>query len=195
LFTTQDEWNRGYAEGRRYRSLGDAERSLLAGQVPAPSAGRALDVGCGVGELASFLTSLGYIADAADWSDHALADGAANHPEVTRWLRLDIEHDDWGQLHESGYDLITLRLVAAFLEERTRVLRDLGQRLRPGGALIVITPLAAETPAERRGTAFDEDELSELHAGWPHVERTDADGLATCWAPRSARSPSPWSRS
>ncbi|MET9507766.1 methyltransferase [Streptomyces flavidovirens] len=178
MFTTQDEWNRGYAEGRRYRSLGDAERSLLAGQVPAPSAGRALDVGCGVGELAAFLTSLGYTVDAADWSDHAIADGAANHPEVDRWLRLDIEHDDWGQLHESGYDLITLRLVAAFLEERTRVLSDLGHRLRPGGALIVITPLAAETPAERRGTALNEDELSELHAGWPHVERTDADGLA-----------------
>ncbi|WP_327669451.1 MULTISPECIES: methyltransferase domain-containing protein [unclassified Streptomyces] len=178
MFTTQEEWNRGYADGRRYRSLGDAERFLLTGQVPAPSAGRALDVGCGVGELAAYLTSLGYTTDAADWSDHALADGAAHHPDVARWLRLDIEHDDWAQLHESGYDLITLRLVAAFLEDRPRVLRDLGNRLRPGGALVVITPLAAQTPAERRGTALDEDELGELHAGWPHAERTDADGLA-----------------
>ncbi|MGW7067101.1 methyltransferase [Streptomyces sp. NPDC054855] len=178
MFTTQDEWNRGYADGRRYRPLGDAERSLLARQVPTPSARRALDVGCGLGELASHLTSLGYTVDAVDWSDHALADGAANHPEVARWLRLDIEHGDWGQLHESGYDLITLRLVAAFLQERRHVLRDLGQHLRPGGALIVITPLAAQTPAERRGTALDEDELNELHANWPHVERTDADGLA-----------------
>ncbi|MGW6154318.1 methyltransferase [Streptomyces sp. NPDC055144] len=178
MFTTQDDWNRGYADGRRYRNLDDAERTWLAQQVPAPPTGRALDVGCGVGELAAFLVSSGYSVDAADWAEHALAEGAANHPEVERWLKLDVERDDWGQLHASGYDLITLRLVAAFLEGRTRILRDLGHRLRPGGALVVITPLAAETPAERRGIALDEDELRELGADWARVERTDVAGLA-----------------
>ncbi|MFD7016656.1 methyltransferase [Streptomyces sp. NPDC059928] len=178
MFTTQDEWNNGYVDGRRYRRLDDAERSWLAQQVPAPPSGRALDLGCGVGELAAFLVSLGYAVDAADWSEHALAEGAAHHPEVKRWLQLDIERDDWGQLHKPGYDLITLRFVAAFLEGRTQILRDLGHRLRPGGALVVITPLAAETPEERCGIALDEDELRELGADWAHVERTDEAGLA-----------------
>ncbi|MEB8338159.1 class I SAM-dependent methyltransferase [Streptomyces endophyticus] len=179
MFATQDDWNHGYADGRRYRPLDDAERSWLAAHVPAPPTDpRALDVGCGTGELAAHLASLGYTVDATDWAEHALAEGAAHHPAVERWLKLDIERDDWGPLHESGYDLITLRLVVAFLEDRARTLHALGHRLRPGGTLVVITPLATETPAERRGIALDEEELRELGADWAHVERTDIPGMA-----------------
>ncbi|MEU8545388.1 NUDIX domain-containing protein, partial [Streptomyces sp. NPDC048717] len=46
------------------------------------------------------------------------------------------------------------------------------------GALVVITPVAENTPEERRGIALDEDEIAVLAAGWETVERLDADGLA-----------------
>ncbi|MER5184552.1 methyltransferase [Streptomyces sp. NPDC002896] len=88
MFTTQDEWNTGYADGRHYRQLTSAERSLLSDRVPAPAEGRALDVGCGLGELAAFLSSLGYRVDAVDWSDYALSQAAATHKTATRWLHL-----------------------------------------------------------------------------------------------------------
>ncbi|WSQ06501.1 methyltransferase domain-containing protein [Streptomyces sp. NBC_01231] len=178
MFTSQDEWDRGYADGRRYRQLSDSERALLAAHVPAPDAGRALDVGCGVGELAAHLGYLGYTVDAVDWSETALAEARTRHGEAARWLRLDVEGDDWEPLHADGYDLITLRFVAAFLNDRDRTLHTLGRRLRPGGALVVITPLAADTPAERRGIALDEDELAALHNRWHSAERHDTEGLA-----------------
>ncbi|WP_325120118.1 methyltransferase domain-containing protein [Streptomyces sp. GMR22] len=175
---TQDEWNTGYADGRRYRRLGDGERSLLATHFPAPVDGTALDVGCGVGELAAHLSSLGYHVDAVDWSDNALAEATAQHGNAARWLRLDIERDDWAPLHADGYDVIILRFVYPFLKHRDRTLRALGRRLRPGAAIVVITPLAADTPAERRGIALDEDELAHLRTGWSTAERHDAEGLA-----------------
>ncbi|WP_245766767.1 methyltransferase [Streptomyces colonosanans] len=178
MFITQDEWNTGYAEGRRHRQLNDLERSLIADRLSVPADGRALDVGCGVGELAAFLSSLGYRVDAVDWSDNALAEAAASHSTAARWLRLDIENDDWGPLHADGYDLITLRFVYPFLTHRDRTLRTLGRRLRPGGALAVITPLAAHTPAEPCDIALDEDELAQLHVGWSTAERHDSEGLA-----------------
>ncbi|MCX4724340.1 methyltransferase domain-containing protein [Streptomyces sp. NBC_01306] len=177
MFSTQDEWNTGYAEGSRYRRLSDSERSLLAAHAPAPAGGRALDVGCGVGELAAHLAVLGYTVDAVDWSEAALADAGTHHGEAARWLRLDVESDDWAPLAD-GYDLITLRFVAPFLTSRDRTLHALGHRLRPGGALVVITPLAADTPAERRGIALDEDELTALQARWSTSERHNTEGLA-----------------
>ncbi|MEW2619072.1 methyltransferase [Streptomyces sp. NPDC048106] len=178
MSTTQAEWDHGYSQGHRYRPLSDAERSLLATRVPTTVGGRALDVGCGTGELAAHLSSTGYTVDAVDWSGTALAEARARHGGVARWLCLDVEEDDGAVLDADGYDLITLRLVAPFLSHRDRTLGALGRRLRPGGALVLITSLAADTPAERRGITLDEDELARLRSRWTEAERHDADGLA-----------------
>ncbi|WP_018528717.1 MULTISPECIES: methyltransferase, FxLD system [unclassified Streptomyces] len=183
MFTSQDEWNSGYAEGRRYRPLNDDERTLLARHVPAPDGGRALDVGCGTGELALHLASMGYTVDAVDWADAAFPSTDAHHDhgpsrQAVRRLHLDIERANLSPLHSEGYDLIVLRMVYAFLRDRTRLARTLGRRLRTNGALVVVTPLAATTPAERRGIALDEDEIAHLTSMWDRALRFDANGMA-----------------
>lgn len=178
-YTEQEEWDEHYAGGQSFRQLGDSERAVLAEHVPAPAEdGRALDIGCGLGDLAIHLASTGHTVDAVDWSHSALARARGNHESGVRWLCLDIEQGDLQPLHKDGYDLITLRLMYAFLSDRTRVMHELGWRLREGGAIVVITPLAANTPADRRDIALDEDEISLLTAGWEQVQRFDADGLA-----------------
>ncbi|GAA0273002.1 hypothetical protein GCM10010302_08250 [Streptomyces polychromogenes] len=181
-YTVREQWHRHYADGHGFRPLGDAERALLAEHAPVPApehGGRALDVGCGTGELAVHLASLGYAVDAVDYADSALERARARDTEGgVRWLRLDVERDDPAALHPAGYDLITLRLAYAFLRDRDRVLRSLGERLRAGGALVVITPTADRTPAERRDIALDEDEIARLRAGWARSTRREAEGLA-----------------
>ncbi|MHC3393945.1 methyltransferase, FxLD system [Streptomyces lavendulocolor] len=180
-YIARDEWEQHFSDGRSFRQVGERERELLAEHTPVPDGGgRALDVGCGAGELAAYLASLGYTVDACDFADSALARAREEYAGVegVRWLHLDIERDDPAPLHEEGYDLITLRLMYPFVQDRGRVLHGLGERLRDGGALVVITPVAATTPEERRGIALDEDEITVLAAGWETVERLDADGLA-----------------
>ncbi|MGW7247917.1 methyltransferase, FxLD system [Streptomyces decoyicus] len=132
------------------------------------------------GELAVFLTELGCTVDAVDFAEGALTRAQEERAgaERVRWLCLDIEHDDPAELSDDGYDLITLRLVFPFLHDRTRVLDTLAARLRPRGTLVVITPVLATTPEERRHIALDEEEISLLAEGWSQVERFDADGLA-----------------
>lgn len=178
-YTVREQWHRHYAAGRGFRPLGDAERALLTEHAPAPEhGGRALDVGCGTGELAVHLASLGYAVDAVDYADSALERARARNAEGVRWLRLDVERDDPAALHPAGYDLITLRLAYAFLRDRDRVLSYLGERLRTGGALVVITPTADRTPADRRDIALDEHEITRLRAGWARTTRRGAEGLA-----------------
>ncbi|MFF6786860.1 methyltransferase, FxLD system [Streptomyces sp. NPDC012510] len=178
-YTEQKEWDEHYAGGQDFRQLGESEQRLLAEHVAAPGEdGRALDLGCGLGDLAAHLASMGYTVDAVDWSESALARARGSHDSGVRWLRLDIEEGDLEPLHEDGYDLITLRLMYAFLSDRSRVMHELSRRLREGGAIVVITPLAANTPADRQDIALDEEEISLLASGWEQIQRFDADGLA-----------------
>ncbi|MGW1040993.1 methyltransferase, FxLD system [Streptomyces sp. NPDC002547] len=179
-YVRRDQWDQHYAQGRGFRRVGQAERALLAEHVPAPTGGRALDAGCGTGELAACLGELGYLVDAVDFADSALARARAERAGAAgvRWLCLDVAHDDPAELSEDGYDLITLRLVYPFFGDRQRVMHALAGRLRPGGTIVVITPLAAGSPADRRDIALDEDEIRVLTERWQTVERFDADGLA-----------------
>lgn len=174
------DWSRHYDDDRSFRPLRDSEKELLTLHAPAPDGGRALELGCGTGELAVFLTELGYTVDAVDFAEGALTRARKEHAgaERVRWLCLDIEHDDPAELSDDGYDLITLRLVFPFLHDRTRILDNLAARLRPRGVLVVITPVVASTPEERRHIALDEEEISLLADGWSQVERFEADGLA-----------------
>lgn len=177
---TRTDWSKHYAAGNGFRQLGDKEKALLAEHAPAPAGGRALDAGCGTGELAVFLASLGYTVDALDFAEGALERARAEHAAVegVRWLCLDLERDDPEPLHEDGYDLVTLRLMYPFLANRMSAVHALGERLRPGGALVVITPVVEHTPEERRRIALDEDEIALLTEGWETVERLEADQLA-----------------
>lgn len=129
------DWSKHYDDGKGFRPLRDAERDLFARHAPAPEGGRALEVGCGTGELAARLAGLGYDVDALDFAEAAVARARKEHESVdgVRWLCLDIEHDDPADLHDEGYDLITMRLVYAFVGDRSRVVRSLADRLRPGG--------------------------------------------------------------
>ncbi|MGW2832657.1 methyltransferase, FxLD system [Streptomyces sp. NPDC001286] len=179
-YVRRDQWDQHYAQDRDFRRIGQSEKALLAEHVPAPANGRALDVGCGTGGLASYLSELGYLVDAVDFANSALARARVEWADTVgvRWMCLDVAQDDAAELSDNGYDLITLRLVYPFLGDRQRAMGTLAGRLRPGGAIVVITPLAAGTPADRRDIALDEDEIQLLTGGWKRAERFDADGLA-----------------
>lgn len=179
-YTSPDEWDTYYTSGHVFRPLGDAERRLLAEHAPAPADGLALDVGCGLGELARHLSTRGYTVDAIDYAPAALTLAEAQNTPATAvtYLLRDIEREGLDGLPHPAYDLITFRLSWAFVRDRTRVLNRLREHLRPGGSLCVITPVPAGVPEDKRSIALDDEEIGLLCTGWGVVEHHDADGLA-----------------
>ncbi|CAM5273365.1 methyltransferase, FxLD system (plasmid) [Streptomyces viridifaciens] len=174
-------WEQLYRDGIEFRPLGEDERALLAEHAPAPKGGgRALDVGCGTGELAAHLAAAGFQVDAVDFAEAALERARTAHPDAAgvRWLRLDIEHDDPAPLGDDPYDLIVFRLSVAFVAGRTNLLHALGRRLGPDGTVVVFTPLAVSTPTDKRSIALDDDEIAALTSGWTDVKRIEAGDLA-----------------
>ncbi|MFD0514857.1 class I SAM-dependent methyltransferase [Streptomyces aureus] len=132
------------------------------------------------GELAAHLSSSGYTVDAVDWSETALVEARTRHGDAARWLRLDIEGDHAASLSADGYDLITLRFVAPFLTYRDRTLDVLGHRLRPGGALVLITRSPPTPP------------LSGAGSPWP---KTSLHACGVAGRLRSGTMPTGWSSS
>ncbi|MFD4553357.1 NUDIX domain-containing protein [Streptomyces sp. NPDC058469] len=184
-----DAWDAHYASGNTFSPLSDTERALLTEHAPVPDGGgHALDVGCGLGELARNLAELGYEVDAVDFAPAALnrarAQPSAPTTTAVNYHLLDIERDSLDALPRPAYDLITFRLSWAFVHDRTRVMNRLRERLRPGGVVCVITPVAeavadlSDAPDGKCSIALDDEEIGVLCAGWAVAERYDADGLA-----------------
>ncbi|MER5639037.1 methyltransferase, FxLD system [Kitasatospora sp. NPDC002227] len=175
-----ERWEQHYAGGLSFSPLSEEERALIAEHAPVPEGGgRAVEVGCGTGELAAHLAAAGYLVTAVDLAEGALARAGAEYAEAgVRWLRLDVERDDPAPLGGDPFDLVVFRLSLAFVQDRTRVLHALGRRLRTGGTVLVITPLVEHTPAAKRHIALDEDEIAALTSGWASVRRFAVGELA-----------------
>ena len=106
----------------------------LLGRLP-PAAERALDVGCGTGDLAAALARrIGHV-DAIDRSAAMIAAARQDHPDVdVNWIGGDLLDP---AVRLTDYDVVTA--VASLhhlpLESALRRLREL---LRPGGVLVVV---------------------------------------------------------
>ncbi|MFE9406452.1 class I SAM-dependent methyltransferase [Streptomyces sp. NPDC006530] len=108
--------------------------------VTALPSGRALDLGCGNGADALWLARRGWQVTAVDISSEAVA----RLTELARARGLDDrvtgeQHDLHESFPEGGFDLITAHyLHTPFDLDRSSVLRNAAQALRPGGRLLVV---------------------------------------------------------
>jgi len=133
----------GFEEYKRDKglSLGDWRLRAVADLAELPPVGRALDLGCGRGELSVHLARLGHEVSAVDYSDSAiqLAHAAA---EAAGALRINFQCADVNAADLSGYydvvvasDLIE-HLVPAELD---RLYSRIAAHLSPHGLFIVHT--------------------------------------------------------
>jgi SAM-dependent methyltransferase len=106
-----------------------------------PSAGHALDVGCGLGSEAAHLHALGWHVAGLDLSPVALSAAAARNPGPA-YLRADLRRTP---LRSSTIDVCLDRGCFHYLgaEDRAGYAAEMGRVLRPGGKLLLRASLRA----------------------------------------------------
>lgn len=136
-----------------------------------PAPGRALDVGCGLGDTAEDLARRGFDVVAFDVAPSAVAQARARFPHS----RVDYRAADLLALprdFEGAFDLVvecyTLQVLPP--EARARAVAALRRTLRPGGTLLVVA--RGREPAEPPGQMPWPLTRAEVEAiAAPHIER------------------------
>lgn len=171
-------WEAHY--GRSEQIWSGRVNPVLAQVAATLPTGRALDVGCGEGGDAVWLARQGWEVEAIDISRTALeragrAVEAAGVGGRVRLARYDLEHE----LPSGSYDLVSAQFFMSPIEfPRDRVLRDLADRLAPGGVLLVVDhgsapPQSGHDEAFFRTVQETRDAL-DLDPGRFVIERCDA---------------------
>jgi 2-polyprenyl-3-methyl-5-hydroxy-6-metoxy-1,4-benzoquinol methylase len=104
-----------------------------------------LDFGCGGGELANAICSMGF-------ADTCASDVQVNRPPT---LASAVRYVPVSELnHTYAYDVILMRHVLEHLPNPVSVLKQLRSSLKPGGLIIVEVPSAASTWKRLMGTLW-----------------------------------------
>ncbi|MFF4753696.1 class I SAM-dependent methyltransferase [Streptomyces sp. NPDC002514] len=164
-------WDQVFAAGTGFRPADPVEMRLVADHAQPRRGQRALDVGCGLGGYAAQLTGLGYDTLAVDWAESSVAavrDRYAGLLPGLHTLHLDFEDDQAVEaaLPVGTFDLVTMRLVYAFMADQSAAAERVRRLLTPEGVCLVTTPLAERLPRERRHIGLTEEGVGALTGGW-----------------------------
>ncbi|WLW51277.1 class I SAM-dependent methyltransferase [Streptomyces sp. YU58] len=163
-------WEDRFAAGLGFRRVDSTETTLLTTAVPARPGARALDVGCGLGTYAAALAGLGYDTLAVDWADAAVAATRDRYADLEPRLRARrLDFDDGAEverLPRAAFDLVTMRLVLAFMTDKRATAERVRRLLTPGGVWVVTTPLTGRLPEERRRIGLTPEEVAVVTEGW-----------------------------
>lgn len=150
---TSARWNDIWGAGADAISEPD---EMLATQVRGLSPGRALEMGCGVGGNAVWLTEHGWQVTAVDFAEAAIVKGRQLAEE--RGVTVDFVVADAAAYQPRGqYDLITVFYIQLPVEERARMLSTAANALAPGGTLLFVSHDRSSPPS-----GWDEEDLLTL---------------------------------
>jgi 2-polyprenyl-3-methyl-5-hydroxy-6-metoxy-1,4-benzoquinol methylase len=134
------EFLKGYSTLERFGAGWDkaAERADLLSLLPPLKGNRALDLGCGAGQLAQYLALEGAAeVIGVDISEQMLALARTQwaHPRVT-YVRASMEQADFPP---ARFDLVVSLLALHYVQDYRRLVRRIGRWLVPGGVLVFST--------------------------------------------------------
>jgi ubiquinone/menaquinone biosynthesis C-methylase UbiE len=164
-------WSRKYAEGGPLARRRDAITSALASLVTRPA--KVLDFGCGTGDVAMQLHTLGYAVSGCDISPQMLA-GARERASDIEWLQL--TKGRHLPFTESSFDAIVASSVLEYVDDVDALLDEFQRIIRPGGTLLVTVPNPRHPLRRLERLARDLAQLADFN--WIQRKNKRIDGFA-----------------
>ncbi len=152
-------WDESYAKAFDYRDL---SKSVLTKIFNAKkNITSFLDLGSGTGGLMRKLEEKNITSSGVEWSKEA--------------IKLAIERGTKGKIYEGNldeienlslpekFDIISIKLVLAFISNRAYLLNWCKEHLNPGGIVVINTPVISKTKfCNKPGIAIKEEEVNAL---------------------------------
>jgi SAM-dependent methyltransferase len=159
-------WPSKYAQGGRL--AGRLTRLADVVSCHTPTGGRVLDLGCGTGDLARYLSAAGFQVTGCDVSASMLTTAATIGPaNAVNWVQLSA---DWQVLpfSDGAFDAVVASSVLEYVGSPAVVLAECARVVRPGAVVLATVPDLAHPVRWLEG-------LAHLVTGLPRV-RTAAGG-------------------
>jgi ubiquinone/menaquinone biosynthesis C-methylase UbiE len=131
-------WSAKYADDGRLAARLD--HLVRAARSHVPVASRVLDLGCGTGELARAMASIGMVVTACDISSQMLRFAAETDQDSSiNWVQLD---PGWRTLPfgEAYFDAVVAASVLEYVDDPCAVLGECARVIRPGGEILCTVP-------------------------------------------------------
>lgn len=117
-------------QGRLRSALKAAKDAIMTAADPA----RALDFGCGSGNLTDHMLALGFVVTAADVSPGFLALVRSRYPEVTT---IPMNGRDLSNIADATFDLVATYSVLHHVPDYLAAVREMGRICKPGGIVCI----------------------------------------------------------
>lgn len=151
---TLSDWEQSYLQGREYGYLGTQQLTRTLERIGLQS-GRALDIGCGTGQLVRDLFHRGFEVHGIDMSRNAIELARQSTQYLGRGVSYevrDVEYDGTGQ---TNIDIAFCRYVIAFISHKEAFVRSIARSLNYDGWFVLISPEPTMLPSDRQHIATD----------------------------------------
>jgi protein-L-isoaspartate(D-aspartate) O-methyltransferase len=152
-------WDDAYSNGTDYTDLNQNQLNFIFRDLNAESV--ILDIGSGSGKILKLCEEKGIKSKGIELSEVAITK-SKERGVVSEQVHLDIdEMDDYFDIVK--YDRVILKLVIAFVKNKTNLLTWIKSHLKNDGSLIIITPIyTKEEPWGKPGIEMKKTELENL---------------------------------
>lgn len=146
IMNPKERWDEVFKQGKDFTTLNDIfiDEELLPRLTPKEGVTprTLLDVGCGTGDVLMRMQKRGFDVTGIDASSEAVRIARERTGlDEQSVVEGDIDALGLDKFHANTYDLITNKLVIAFIKDKKVFLKNIHDLLSENGQLLLITPL------------------------------------------------------